>query len=91
MESAKSKFLIGKKVLITGAGSGIGKACAIAFLEAGADVLEVVSFLLSSKASYTTGQSLAVEGGWLSALGLTDLDPDLAKKYGLKSENGFPL
>ena len=55
------------------------------------EIAEVVSFLLSSNASYVTGQSLAVEGGWLSALGLTDLDPDLAKKYGLKSENGFPL
>ena len=43
MESTKSKFLIGKRVLITGAGSGIGKACAIAFLEAGADVLAVDS------------------------------------------------
>ena len=55
------------------------------------EIAEVVSFLLSSKASYVSGQSLAVEGGWLSALGSGDLDPDLAKKYGLKSENGFPL
>ncbi len=36
-------FLAGKKVLITGAGSGIGKSCVIAFLEAGADVLAVDS------------------------------------------------
>jgi len=43
MESTASKFLISKKVLITGAGSGIGKACVIAFLEAGADVLAVDS------------------------------------------------
>jgi hypothetical protein len=56
-----------------------------------AEIAEVVSFLLSSKASYVSGQSLAVEGGWLSALGSGDLDPDLAKRYGLKSENGFPL
>lgn len=55
------------------------------------EIAEVVSFLLSPKASYVSGQSLAVEGGWLSALGLGDLDPDLAKKYGLKSENGLPL
>lgn len=55
------------------------------------EIAEVVSFLLSSKASYVSGQSLAVEGGWLSALGVGDLDPDLAKKYGLKSENGLPL
>jgi len=33
--------LTGKKVLITGAGSGIGKACAIAFSQEGADVMAV--------------------------------------------------
>jgi 3-hydroxybutyrate dehydrogenase len=38
-----AKFLTGKKVLITGAGSGIGKSCVIAFLEAGAEVLAVDS------------------------------------------------
>ena len=43
MVNAESKFLSGKRVLITGAGSGIGKACVIAFLEAGADVLAVDS------------------------------------------------
>ena len=43
MASVDSKFLIGKKALITGAGSGIGKACAIAFIEAGAEVLAVDS------------------------------------------------
>jgi 3-hydroxybutyrate dehydrogenase len=43
MLSEGSKFLTGKKVLITGAGSGIGKSCVIAFLEAGAEVLAVDS------------------------------------------------
>jgi 3-hydroxybutyrate dehydrogenase len=43
MVSSDSNFLTGKKVLITGAGSGIGKSCAIAFLEAGAEVLAVDS------------------------------------------------
>ena len=43
MVGADSKFLAGKKALITGAGSGIGRSCAIAFLEAGADVLAVDS------------------------------------------------
>jgi NAD(P)-dependent dehydrogenase (short-subunit alcohol dehydrogenase family) len=55
------------------------------------EIAEVVSFLLSSKASYVSGQSLAVEGGWLASLGFGDLDPVLAKKYELKSENGLPL
>jgi 3-hydroxybutyrate dehydrogenase len=43
MVSVDAKFLTGKKVLITGAGSGIGKSCVIAFLEAGAEVLAVDS------------------------------------------------
>jgi 3-hydroxybutyrate dehydrogenase len=43
MVGANVKFLAGKKVLITGAGSGIGKSCVIAFLEAGAEVLAVDS------------------------------------------------
>ena len=43
MVGANSKFLAGKKALITGAGSGIGRSCAIAFLEAGAEVLAVDS------------------------------------------------
>lgn len=43
MASATAKFLTGKKVLITGASSGIGKSCVIAFLEAGAEVLAVDS------------------------------------------------
>ncbi len=55
------------------------------------EIADVVAFLLSSQASYVSGQSLAVEGGWLASLGLGDLDPDLAKRYGLKSENGLPL
>ena len=55
------------------------------------EIADVVAFLLSSQASYVSGQSLAVEGGWLASLGLGDLDPDLAERYGLKSENGLPL
>lgn len=54
------------------------------------EIAEVVSFLLSDKASYVSGQSLAVEGGWTSALGIVDLDESLAEKYGLNPENGLP-
>ena len=43
MESKKSDFLAGKKVMVTGGASGIGKSCVIAFVEAGADVLAVDS------------------------------------------------
>ena len=52
-------------------------------------IAEVVAFLLSDKASYVSGQSLAVEGAWTSALGAIDLDPDLARSYGLNSETGL--
>ena len=37
-----------------------------------AEIAEVVAFLLSDKASYVSGQSLAVEGAWTSALGAID-------------------
>ena len=55
------------------------------------EIAEVVAFLLSDKASYVSGQSLAVEGAWTSALGAGDLDRELAEKYGLNPENGLPL
>ncbi len=38
---SSSKFLLGKSVFITGAGNGIGRACVLAFLEAGAHVIAV--------------------------------------------------
>lgn len=53
------------------------------------EIAEVVSFLLSPNASYVSGQSLAVEGAWTSALGAIDLDPDLAERYGLNPETGL--
>jgi NAD(P)-dependent dehydrogenase (short-subunit alcohol dehydrogenase family) len=55
------------------------------------EIADVVAFLLSDKASYISGQSLAVEGGWTSALGAGDLDQELAGKYGLDPESGLPL
>ena len=42
-ENKSKNFLVGKKVMITGAASGIGKSCVVAFVEAGADVLAVDS------------------------------------------------
>jgi NAD(P)-dependent dehydrogenase (short-subunit alcohol dehydrogenase family) len=53
------------------------------------EIAEVVAFLLSDKASYVSGQSLAVEGAWTSALGAIDLDSDLARSYGLNVETGL--
>ena len=54
------------------------------------EIAEVVAFLLSDKASYLSGQSIAVEGAWTSSLGAIDLDLALAEKYGLNPINGLP-
>lgn len=43
VKSPRLDFLTGKKALITGAASGIGKSCVIAFAEAGVEVLAVDS------------------------------------------------
>ncbi|MDP1720853.1 MAG: SDR family oxidoreductase [Candidatus Nanopelagicaceae bacterium] len=54
------------------------------------EVAEVVAFLLSPRASYVSGQSIAVEGGWTSALGVPAIDSDLAERYGLDPKTGLP-
>lgn len=56
-----------------------------------AEIAEVVAFLVSEKSSYVSGQSLAVEGAWTSALGVIDLHPDLAIRYGLDPTRGSHL
>jgi NAD(P)-dependent dehydrogenase (short-subunit alcohol dehydrogenase family) len=53
------------------------------------EIAEVVSFLLSPRASYVSGQSLAVEGGWSSAMGVAGVDPGLAERYGLDPNTGL--
>jgi NAD(P)-dependent dehydrogenase (short-subunit alcohol dehydrogenase family) len=54
------------------------------------EIAEVVSFLLSTRASYLSGQSIAVEGAWTSALGVPEVDNELAKRYGLDPKTGLP-
>lgn len=54
------------------------------------EIAEVVSFLLSTRASYLSGQSIAVEGAWTSALGVPEIDIELAKRYGLDHKTGLP-
>lgn len=54
------------------------------------EIAEVVAFLLSDKSSYVSGQSIAVEGAWTSALGAIDLDENLARRYGLDPRSGLP-
>lgn len=41
------------------------------------EVASVVSFLLSSEASFLTGQNIAIDGGWTSTLVEINSDPDL--------------
>ncbi len=54
------------------------------------EIAEVVAFLLSPRASYVSGQSIAVEGGWTSALGVPEINSDLAERYGLDPKTGLP-
>lgn len=54
------------------------------------EIAEVVAFLLSPRASYVSGQSIAVEGGWTSALGVAEINTDLAERYGLDPKTGLP-
>ena len=54
------------------------------------EIAEVVAFLLSPRASYVSGQSIAVEGGWTSALGIAEIDTVLAERYGLDPKTGLP-
>ena len=51
-----------KSVIVTGAGSGIGRAAAIQFAKQGAKVL--VAELNEKTASDITGVVLPVDGGW---------------------------
>ena len=43
------------------------------------EIATVVRFLLSSDASYLTGQSIAVDGGWSVALGISERSPGSAR------------
>ena len=54
-----------------------------------AEIAEVALFLLSSAASFISGTSIAVDGGWTSALGTFEPSAELAAKYGLDPKIGL--
>lgn len=46
------------------------------------EVARVTAFLLSSEASYISGQSIALDGGWTASSGVGELDDSVKKKLG---------
>ena len=54
------------------------------------EIAEVVEFLISPRSLYLTGQSICVDGGCTSSLGISELDQELALKYGLNEKTGLP-
>jgi NAD(P)-dependent dehydrogenase (short-subunit alcohol dehydrogenase family)/pimeloyl-ACP methyl ester carboxylesterase len=79
----------GKLVLITGAGSGIGRATALAFAEQGADVLAVDIDEGSAKATATTARQYVVDAHALAG-DVADSAGMLALAQRVRAEFGVP-
>jgi 3-hydroxybutyrate dehydrogenase len=74
-----TQFLDGRRALVTGAASGIGRACAVRLAEAGASVIVVDRDAEGAKtvAEAVGGQAVAVDLSDLDAVDALDLDVDV--------------
>jgi 3-hydroxybutyrate dehydrogenase len=72
-------FLTGRRAMVTGGGSGIGRACAVRLAEAGATVLVVDRDAATAKevAAQVGGEALTVDLSDLDAVDALDLDVDV--------------
>jgi 3-hydroxybutyrate dehydrogenase len=76
---AASAFLSGRRALITGGASGIGRACAVRLADAGAEVVIVDrdATAATAVASAVGGTAVAVDLSDLDAVDALDLDVDI--------------